>query len=98
MHSFDVVDDVQHIVVVQQVSLSLKVAVVVAAAAAVAFVVVIHVVDSSPVVVVVFRMDELNLYVLLVKQTKTVQLDDVVPLLLLIVEDFELMTKHCSAS
>ncbi len=56
VHSFDVVDDVQHIVVVQQVSLSLKVVV-----AAAAFVVVIHVVDSSPVVVVVVvRIDDLN--------------------------------------
>jgi hypothetical protein len=89
VHSFDVVDDVQHIGVVQQFSLSSKVA-------AVAFVVVKHVVDSSPVVAAV-QMNELHLYVLLVKQKKTVQLVDVVPLSL-IVEDFEWMIKHCSAS
>lgn len=89
MHSFDVVDDEQHIVVAQQVLLSLKVAVA-------AYVVVIYVVDSSPVVVVVVvRMDDSNVYVLRVTQKKTVQSNDVV--LLLIVENFERMTKYCSA-
>jgi len=58
VHSSDVVDDVQHMVLAQQVSLSLEVVV--------AFVMVIDVVDSSPVVVVV-QMNELNLYVLVVK-------------------------------
>jgi hypothetical protein len=56
VHSSDVVDDVQHIVLAQQVSLSLEVVV--------AFVMVIDVVDSSPVVV---QMNELNLYVMVVK-------------------------------
>jgi hypothetical protein len=57
VHSSDVVDDVQHMVLAQQVSLSFEVVV--------AFVMVIDVVDSSPVVVV--QMNELNLYVLVVK-------------------------------
>lgn len=89
VHSFDVVDDEQHIVVAQHFSLSLKAAVVVVAA----YVVVIHVVDSSPaVVVVVVQMDESNVYALRVTQKETVQSNDVVLLLLPIVENFERMT------
>lgn len=90
MHSFDVVKDVQHMVLVLQVSLTSMMVVVVAVENA-APVMVIRDVDLSPVVVVV-QMSELNLHAAMVKQKQIVQPVSVA--MSLVVESCELSMKY----